>query len=89
MLYFSNWLAINMTLIFSLGLLQDQKNLIFLTVLIDLAREVRKGSLGTGMSLTRKPMGHEIDAMIIQANHCCQFNLTVSANFFKNSTITT
>ncbi|KAA8527655.1 hypothetical protein F0562_035476 [Nyssa sinensis] len=54
--------------------------------------ENRAGTLEqyySGMHFTSQPIGHETKAIPMHAPHCPKFNLSVSANFFKNSTITT
>ncbi|WRX22887.1 hypothetical protein QQP08_015374 [Theobroma cacao] len=40
------------------------------------------------MHLTSQPIGQETAAMPMQTTHCFQSNLSVLANFFRNSTIT-
>ncbi|KAA8548699.1 hypothetical protein F0562_000383 [Nyssa sinensis] len=42
-----------------------------------------------GMYLTSQPIGQDMTAIPIHAPHCPQFNRSVFANFFRNSTITT
>ncbi|KAK1390570.1 hypothetical protein POM88_018748 [Heracleum sosnowskyi] len=47
----------------------------------------RNDSSGTGMNFTRKPIGQDKALILIKSLHCPQLNLSVSANFSKNSII--
>lgn len=54
-----------------------------------LQRKQKKGFLGTGILLRNQPISQDIMAIPMHARHCVQLSLSVPANLFNNSTITT